>query len=94
MYEDHFLRPILLKLTGIAYIGQSRIPLFYFFFKGTDKKVFFSGINVPFRTVHKVPPALLYLYRIVRKVPPAPVSLCLDNTSIAGTIFYKAQPPV
>jgi hypothetical protein len=59
----------LLKLTGCAYNGQIRIPLFYFFFKGTDKKVFFAGTNRPSRNVQYVPAVQIDRYRNVQKIP-------------------------
>jgi hypothetical protein len=40
--RNHFLQWILLKLAGNALQGQNEIPVFYLFFKGTDKIFFFK----------------------------------------------------
>ena len=44
-------------------MGQNGIPLFYFYFKLTNKKVFFNGINVLFQFVVKVSEALFFRLR-------------------------------
>ena len=50
-------------------MGQNGIPLFKFFFKSINKKVFFGGIKVPFRNGTLMPAAHFYWYRNGINIP-------------------------
>jgi hypothetical protein len=60
---------ISVKLSGMPYCGLKRIPIFCFFEKIKNKKVFFSGSLVPSRPVHKVPPGHIIPSRNVHFKP-------------------------
>ena len=63
-------------------MGPNGIPLFCCFLKFTNKKVFFCGINVPFRCGINVPPAYLYRPRNGINMPP------LKKTGEKGSKHY------